>query len=57
MRFIAPRIRARLDNPLVSDTVVGVIAIPMFYFVIQSSSEKLGKPAPVRDQPASATGS
>ena len=49
MRFIAPRIRARLDNPLVSDTVVGVIAIPMFYFVIQSIGEKLGKPAPSSD--------
>ena len=49
MRFIAPRIRARLDNPLVSDTVVGVIAIPMFYFVIQSIGEKLGKTAPSSD--------
>ena len=31
---------------MVVATVVGVIAIPMLYFVIQSISEKFGKPAP-----------
>ena len=42
---------------MVVATLVGVIAIPMLYFVIQSISEKFGKAAPLKDQSAHSTGS